>query len=180
MHPSVSQPTLETLLHKHCIEQVLYRYCRGCDRAEEALLRDCFHPDATHRHGAFAGSSADFCTFALAIVGKLRACKHTISNVMVQQDGDLALSECHYHSYHRRLDETTGEEEDYFGAGRYLDRFERRGGVWKITARIGLIDFERFEAPTDRTLSSMTPAQRGAKFPDDALYHAIISRRAEP
>ena len=51
---------LSALAAKQEITEVLLRYCRGCDRADEAALRACFHPGSIHSHGAFKGLSADF------------------------------------------------------------------------------------------------------------------------
>ena len=104
---------LQALLDKQAIAEVLYRYARACDRADEAMLRACFHPDATNRHGRFDGSAADFCTFAMKIVHSNKREKHTVSNVLVEVDGDAAIAECHYVAYHRRVDKDSGAEEDY-------------------------------------------------------------------
>ena len=96
-----SPAALAELLDKQAIAEVLYRYCRGCDRADERTLRACFHADSQHRHGGFTGSSEDFCTLALRIVAPLKACKHLLTNVLIQVDGDVAFSESHYLAYHR-------------------------------------------------------------------------------
>ena len=39
--------TLDELLCEAEIKDVHLRFCRGNDRLDEALLRGCFHPDAT-------------------------------------------------------------------------------------------------------------------------------------
>lgn len=168
---------LQGLLDKQAIAEVLYRYARACDRADEALLRSCFHPDATNRHGRFDGSAADFCTFAMKIVHSNKREKHTMSNVMVELDGDVAISECHYVAYHRRVDRETGAEEDYLNGGRFIDRFERRGGEWRIAARVGLVDYERFDPVTERGFSQLADAQTGRHAPEDDLYRLMPSLR---
>lgn len=161
------------LLDKQAITEVLYRYCRGCDRADEETLRSCFHDGSKHRHGGFVGTSADFCTLALQIVGPLQACKHMISNVLIELDGDVASCESHYLAYHRTTHRKSGAEEDFISGGRYLDRFERRDGAWKIVERTGLIDYERFEPPADRNLKAMQPDALSRQHPADALYQAF-------
>jgi hypothetical protein len=139
-HPD---PVIQTLLDRQAIADVLHRYCRGCDRADEEALRDCFHPDATHRHGSFTGRSQAFVDLAMQIVRPLKMCKHMVSNLTIDLDGDTAHSECHYLAYHRRVNAATGADEDYFAGGRFLDRLERRDGVWRIADRVGVIEFER-------------------------------------
>lgn len=176
MHPD---PVIAALLDREAIQDLLHRYCRGCDRADEAALRSCFHPNASHRHGSFEGSSADFVGLAMTIVKPLLMCKHMLSNITIALDGDLAHSECHYFAYHRRRDPSSGSEEDYFSGGRYLDRLERRDGSWRISRRLGLLDFETFSAPSDRTLWQGPAAQRSGQWPEDPLYRdfADLSQR---
>ena len=161
---------IQALLDRETIREVLHRYCRGCDRADEAAIRSCFHPDSTHRHGGFEGSSVDFVRFAMDIVRPLAMCKHMLGNITIALDGDIAHSECHYFAYQRRRDSASGSEEDCFSGGRYLDRFERREGTWRIGRRLGLLDFETFSAPTDRSLWQVAAAQRSGQWPDDPLY----------
>jgi 3-phenylpropionate/cinnamic acid dioxygenase small subunit len=172
-----AEARLAALADKQEIAEVLYRYARGCDRADEQALRDCFHSDSRHDHGGFVGLSHDFVDRAMAIVRPLKACKHLIGNVMIELAGDAAVSECHFWAHHRRVDARTGAEEDFFTGGRYLDRFERRGGVWKIATRKGVADFERFDAPSDRQMWSLPPDKIGGKHPDDPLYAMLDDLR---
>lgn len=169
---------LQELLDKQSIAEVLYRYARSCDRADEAMLRSCFHSDATNRHGRFNGLASDFCTFAMKIVHSNKREKHTMSNVMIEVTGDMAVAECHYLAYHRRVDATTGAEEDYFNGGRFVDTFERRNGEWKISARIGLIDYERFEPVTERGFKNLLLEQTGRHAPHDDLYQVMPSLKS--
>jgi SnoaL-like domain len=169
---------LQHLLDRQAISEVLYLYCRACDRADEVLLRGCFHPDSTHRHGGFEGLSADFCGFTMKIIGRAKVTKHVLTNVSIEIDGDRAWSEAHYSAYHRTVRREDGTEEDNFSGGRYLDRFERREGRWRIAARIGLIDYERFQAPTDRGLAALPPAARSRRLNDDALYEVLGLERS--
>lgn len=172
------QRELEVLLDKQAITEVLYRYCRGCDRADEQTLRSCFHPDSQHRHGGFTGTSADFCTLSMQIVTPLKACKHMLSNVLIQVAGDEATSECHYLAYHREVDRKTGAEQDFTTGGRYIDQFQRREGEWRIASRLGLIDFERYMPPADRHLRKLPADRRGGKFPDDEWYRLLAQQAA--
>jgi len=167
---SSGRTPLEALLDKQAITEVLYRYARACDRADEALMRACFHPGSIHRHGRYEGTSAEFVTFAMKIIRTAKATKHVITNPLIEFDGDGALSECHYLAYHRIPNAESGAEEDNFSGGRYLDRFERRGGVWKIVERVGLLDFERFDPPAERNFAKLLPAQRSGRCPEDELY----------
>jgi hypothetical protein len=161
---------LSALAAKQEITEVLFRYCRGCDRADETALRACFHPGSMHSHGSFKGLSADFVDMAMRVVRPLKSCTHMLTNVMIEFDGDRAVSECHFLAHHRRQRADGAAEEDMFVKGRYLDRFEKRDGAWKIVSRTGLHDFERVLEPADRMLASAPPEQLGRKWPDDPLY----------
>jgi 3-phenylpropionate/cinnamic acid dioxygenase small subunit len=174
---NVDARALQGLLDRQAITEVLYRYARSCDRADEAMLRSCFHSDAQHRHGQFEGRSADFCTLAMKIILGTKLEKHQISNVMIELEGDAAMAECHYLAYHRQPSGVEGKDEDYFNGGRFIDRFERRGGEWRIAARIGLIDFESFQPVTERSVGKLKPEQRSRRVPDDDLYRLMPSLR---
>ena len=172
---TLSGDALAALLAKQEIGEVLYRYCRGCDRADEGALRACFHAGSVHRHGGFDGLSDDFIALIMRTVLPLKSSTHMISNVMIELNGDRAVSECHFLAHHRRDKADGTGEEDMFLKGRYLDRFEKRAGAWKIISRTGLHDFERIVEPADRTLSNAPLHQRGRKKPDDPLYAMLAS-----
>jgi hypothetical protein len=163
---------LDDLLDKQAITEVLYRYCRGCDRADEAAIRQCFHPGSLHRHGGFEGTSADFTALAMKIIGAAKRTKHLLTNVLIELNGEQALSESHYFAYHRQVDPKSGLELDYFTGGRYLDELQRRAGEWKIVRRLGLIDFERHAAADP--LSRAPASQMSQRFPDDELYRNFM------
>lgn len=169
---------LQDLLDRQAITEILYLYCRACDRADEVLLRSLFHADSRHRHGGFDGLSQDFAGFAMKIIGKAKATKHVLTNVSIELDGDVAFAESHYSAYHRATNRDTGLEEDNFSGGRYLDRFERRNGGWKIAARVGLIDYEKFQAPTERGAAQLPPAARSRRLGEDALYELLGLERS--
>ena len=160
------------------VTDVLYLYARGWDRLDEAILRNCFWPDSKHQHGGFKGASQDFITRGLASMAKVKGSSHLITNPWVQVKGDKALSECYFLAHHRRTNRYGADEEDYFIKGRYLDRFERRGGVWKIAYRRGLSDFERIEARADGPLATAPDEQLSHRGAADPLYAMIADSEA--
>ena len=171
----VNETTLEELAARQAITEILYLYARGWDRYDEAALRACFHDDSTHAHGAFKGLSQDFVTRGLESTAAVKSMTHLITNPMIVLKGDHAVSECSYLAHHRRDAADGSGEEDMFVKGRYLDEFEKRDGVWKISHRIGLIDFERVVPPADKTLKNATPDQLGHRKPDDPLYAMLAA-----
>ncbi len=161
---------LDELEARQQITDVLYRYARGWDRLDEDALRSCFFADAEHQHSSFKGWSQDFITRALPIVGKTRSTSHAISNVMIAIHGDVAVCECYFLAHHRRSTTDSSDEEDYFLGGRYLDRFEKRDGHWKIASRRGLNSLERVVPRADRSFATAAPDSFVKRKPDDPLY----------
>ncbi|WP_202842518.1 nuclear transport factor 2 family protein [Luteimonas saliphila] len=175
--PATLEARLAGLEAREQITEILYRYARGWDRLDEEALRSCFFDDAAHQHGGFKGLSQEFITVALPMVAKVRSTTHAISNVMIELAGDVAISECYFSAHHRRATADGSDEEDYFLDGRYIDRFEKRDGVWKIASRRGLNSMERVEPRADRTFASARPDSFGQRKPDDPLYTALESLR---
>lgn len=126
----VAEDLLQRLADERELNALLIRYCRGVDRCDEELIRSCYHPDAMDDHGAFKGSGWDFAAY-ITKAHKGRPLKqHALSNVSLEIRGDIAWGE----SY-SEMRTTTASGELVYGFGRYIDRFERRGGEWRIADR---------------------------------------------
>lgn len=54
MTPAPAPESLQELVDKRALAEVVMRYCRGVDRADEELIVSCFHPDAVDEHGAYS------------------------------------------------------------------------------------------------------------------------------
>lgn len=172
-HSAALAARLDALEARQQIIDVLHRYARGWDRLDEDALRSCFFADAEHQHSSFKGRSQDFITRALPMVAKTRSTSHAISNVMIEIRGNAAVSECYFFAHHRRATAEGSDEEDYFLGGRYLDRFEKRDGLWKIAKRRGLNSLERVVPRADRTFATAAPDSFVKRKPDDPLYELL-------
>jgi hypothetical protein len=161
---------LDRLESHQQICDILYRYARGWDRLDEEALRSCFWPDSLHEHSSFKGKSQDFISKAFPYIGTIMETMHRISNMTIEIDGDRAISECYFAAHHRRPNAAKTDEEDYFLWGRYLDKFLRRDGVWKIIYRHGLNDTERVMPRADPALSKAPASQLSSRKPNDPLY----------
>ena len=166
---------LDELMSRAQISEVLMAYARSNDRLDEALLRSCFWPESTHKHGGFDGTSTNFINFALKLIAKLKYAAHHISNVSINVDGDRAFTECYYFAHHRRDRKEGGGEEDAFFEGRYLDDFERRNGVWKIIRRRGLSDYSPPATPAQTVFADWPAGQHSLRYPEDD-YYGMISK----
>lgn len=135
-HPSSYYPELHYLLDRQAIVDCLNRYNRGVDRCDEELLLSAYHADATECHGAFTGPPSEFARSIRPAQASWAGSQHHITNHIVEIDGDVANAETYFLVVSRRdNEETVG-----FVGGRYLDRFERRDGDWRIALRVVVID----------------------------------------
>ncbi len=133
--------TIEVAADRAAIYAVLVRYCRGIDRRDLALVRSCYHDDAYDDHGAYAGSLDGFLDFvACEVHARFRTTMHKLGQALIEIEGDEALAEsyaiCHHVATERESEGSVGRDVDDFVMGiRYLDRFERREGEWRIARR---------------------------------------------
>src|SRR5262249_51169657 len=71
---------------------------------------------------------------------------------------------------------TPGGDTEMVFYGRYLDRFEKRGDVWKIAHRRVVMDFNRRTAAAMvETGPPMDGLARGGRHPDDPLYEHLFA-----
>jgi hypothetical protein len=163
------------------IRRKIHLYCRALDRVDEPLLRSVFHPDSEHAHGPFRGSSSEFCRFAMDIVRSLGGTSHHLSNVTIDLSGCVAHTEAYFLAIHKmpkgktisgyweRHDASTEQIAEI--GGRYIDRWEKRGGVWKIARRIGVHDWERWSpANVPERKTARAEAAAPARDRSDPVY----------
>lgn len=147
------------------IRDLSRRYMRGLDRLDVALLGSVFAEDATVDYGFFQGSARDFVDFAHEALKDHHANHHMIGQMLVEVDGDAAVGEIYFQAYHRLTADR--EEQDLFIAGRYVDRYVRRNGEWKILFRSEVNDWTRTVPVSDPFFRTNRAALRGARAPDD-------------
>jgi hypothetical protein len=142
----------ETAAHLE-ITQVLYLYCRGIDRGSVALLQSVYHPDAIDERGPYRRLGHEYAVDLITRVEAHKgACQHHVTNVLIQLDGDKAAVESYFLAISPSADGLVPV------GGRYLDRFERRDGQWRIAYRQMVIDWSREPMV-------MKPSARHAEFP---------------
>lgn len=129
---------LARLLDRQEIERVLHAYCRGIDRRDLALVRSCYHDDATDRHGSFFGTADAYVAWVDGLLARYRVTTHALNQITIEfaPTPDLAAVETYGLSVHRG--DPAKPHQNLAIAFRYLDRFERRAGVWKIASRVAL------------------------------------------
>jgi hypothetical protein len=165
---------LEAMLSKQEIKDVLARYARGVDRADEEMLKSCYHPDAIEEHGsAYAGPAHEYIEGAVVRIRQMGTMCHYICNVHIELEEELAYVEAYVLTFARfSRDE---ESVDTLTGGRICDRFERRADAWKIAHRKLVFDWNR-DMPTREgwCLGMFDPADpkmvMGSKDRNDLSY----------
>lgn len=127
---------------KLAITEVLHRYARAMDRMDAPMVLSCWHPAGTDDHAPlYSGSATGFVEWLWPVHAAFDVTRHCISNVLIELDGDRAGSECYWQVTLRKA---VGDDLwDSISQGRYVDTFEKIGGVWAIRHRQSLLDWNQ-------------------------------------
>jgi hypothetical protein len=162
--------TLEEVAAHLEIQQVLYRYCRGVDRGDAALIAGVYHPDATDDHGSWVGPGRAFGEYLVPVMDQAAFVgQHHITNALIEVEGQAARVESYFVAFHPGTGQADSPRH-IMVCGRYVDRFERRDGAWKIADRRVVID-------VSRVLSDGADWVGGAAFPAGGRRGADPSSR---
>ncbi len=166
---------VQDLADKLAIQETLARYCRGIDRCDLETLKSAFWPDAVSVYGDTPLNAQAWAEGVLARLAEMLRTQHAISNIIIDLKGEpgahrLALSETYCRAYHEV--EAHGVREEMMVGGRYLDRFEKRGGEWRIIHRTYVMDFNQNGPSTSKWDGPMYGrlTLTGARYPHDWLY----------
>jgi hypothetical protein len=173
-------------LDREEIRELSRRYMRGLDRLDGTLLNSVFASDATVDYGFFQGSATDFVDFALGVLTEHEANHHFIGQMMVDVSGERAVGEIYFQAFHRIIQDDGQDggksgKKDLFIAGRYLDRYERKDGNWRIAFRSEVNDWSRTDPAADEALTHNPAAIIGKRAPDDysmPFFPAGLTRKA--
>ncbi len=132
------QAKLDALLDKQEIYECLVRQSRGTDRGDRELFLSGFHADSVVTAGPFVGSPADLYDWAAKFQADMyTATFHKLHQMSCDIEGDTA----HAETYYLFVGCLTGGESNLLAGGRYVDRFERRGGVWGMIMRNNYVEW---------------------------------------
>jgi SnoaL-like protein len=136
------------------IEDCLARYFRGIDRFDLDLVRAAYHPDAYDDHGDFRGTADEFVAHLAKLLDQFVVLTHFRGNVLIEfQDADSAHVETYALAFHRKRDDPLEE----LLCVRYLDRFERRAGEWRVATRRVVVDWST-------EIEADPPSERAKQF----------------
>jgi 3-phenylpropionate/cinnamic acid dioxygenase small subunit len=128
---------LAELLDRQDIYDALTRFARGMDRFDREAFLSAFHPDAEIAAGPFVGQPEPLWGWARELHDHGQsATQHILLNHSCDLDGDTAHTETYYLFAARNRDDS-----NWLAGGRYIDRFARRDGAWRIAVRSTVIEW---------------------------------------
>ena len=171
------------LLAKDAIRDVIHRYCRGVDRFDLALVRSCYHADATDDHGSFHGGVDDYLAWVEPLLARYDRTFHFIGNIIIDfeppkrgprrtpSDSEPPTA-AWVESYGMAHHETAGgpTHANLVTAFRFIDRFEKRStDGWAIASRTATTEWSRKD---DESNWWLPPAgfERGSRDANDPVY----------
>jgi hypothetical protein len=134
--PTPSPHRLQEVLDRQDIWDALVTLSRGADRSDRELFLSAFHPDAVIDLGGFAGGPAELYDWSSKLGDNTHSEHHYILNHHVEIDGATAHAETYFLYVAASRDGSKWQ-----CGGRYIDRFERRDGAWRIGFRYNIIEW---------------------------------------
>ena len=128
--------TLESLLDRMEIIELLHRYATAIDDRDWARLATCFTADAVALYGPVLGRQEGIAAIektCRAALEPLDASQHIVGTHEIELDGDRARARCYVHAQHTRAG-TPGGDNFVIGAT-YLDAVVRTPDGWRIRER---------------------------------------------
>ncbi|MFV3307750.1 nuclear transport factor 2 family protein [Pseudomonas sp. NY15181] len=157
------------MVDKFALQQLAWTYCHAIDRGDLRLLRSLYHDDAIDDHGPmFCGSPDEYVAWLPGMLANWEATSHVISNMLFLVDGNQAEGELAVLAYHRTP--APGSRE-IIARGRYLDRYEKREGVWRFLRRSLVLDsMEERATPAGSGPSLDEGIEKGRPDAGDACF----------
>jgi len=138
-------------------------------------VQSCYHPDATDEHGSFSGGVDAYIDWAFGLLRRYDTTMHLLGPTLVELAGDVALAETYGIAHHRAapaLDGTFDAKRNLVTGFRYVDRFERRDGAWRIATRIATTEWSRIDDPAG-WWSVPVHLRRGSRDEKDPVYWLV-------
>jgi len=128
---------LKALRDERDIVRGLSRFARVLDGKQWDALGDVFAEDLTFDYGEGERSGMAALTEQMRrFLDRCGGTQHLIGSILVDVDGDQAVSRAYVQARHQHRDDVGGTV--YDSNGEYVDKWERRGEGWRIVRRDAL------------------------------------------
>ncbi len=144
----MSEQQLQQLLDKQQIYNQLVRFCRTVDRLDRPDFEQLWCKDAqVAYHGAFEGGWQEFADWVWGMCQTMQSHSHQIANMLIEVDGEQASSEAYVSVTLLPPAGEDGSVSEIQLCGRYLDRWQKQQGEWKILQHELVSDIQSVYAP---------------------------------
>jgi len=141
----MAELTVDDLLAREEIADVVKALARGTDRLDRELMASCYHPDGTDDHNVFRGTGTEFAQWVVDTLPHFQATMHFIGPPRIRTSSSRLDTSAKVDTYcvahHLSKPDDQGQQTDMVLGLRYVDRFERRDGRWLIAARVCAFDW---------------------------------------
>jgi hypothetical protein len=169
---------IDRMLDERGIHQCLVRISRGSDRCDRELFLSAFHNDAVIAAGPFVGGPEELYDWSSRFQKEAYTQTfHKLLNQYCDVDGEVAHSETYYLFVGCLRDKT-----NLLAGGRYVDRFERREGLWRLAMRNTFVEWTSVVPAMDSPLGEIPdlplnglPSQDRN---DPSYVRPLVNRRA--
>lgn len=156
-----AEATLETLETDSAILENELRYTRGLDRHDEGMIRDAYWPEAKVSYGTLR-PVPELAVWANESHSTRAGHQHHVTSLTLDVEGDTAHEEGYIlftadlirdTKFDTKGTPTPGRlkagTKASLGTGRYVNRYERRNGMWKMIAHEYVHDVTVLFEPVD-------------------------------
>jgi hypothetical protein len=153
---------------KFACAEVIQAWGFARDQGRWDDLAATFHPGGQIHVSWFRGAFPDFIERCRQNHGKVRS-KHLFWPPTVRLAGPRALSEVNANILVRQT--IAGVEVDLTSVARFIDRLERRDGVWRMVERVTLYEQDRLDpVEPSAKFAELMASGEAAKFPAPYRY----------
>lgn len=169
---TMTDSELQTIYDRQQISEALYVYCRAVDRVDRELGYTIWHNDADVDYGEaiYRGNARGLIDYICDSHLKGVVHSHQVTNVIIRFHDGGALSEAYVTSGMRMM--VAGELKQVTTRGRYLDRWSRKGGPWRIERRMFVNDFDDVRTANPGSIPPRFTLDRGD--PSYAWFDGLI------
>jgi hypothetical protein len=166
---------IQEMLDHYEITKTLKEYCFGCDRCDPEIMRSVYLEDSFDDHGHVKAPGPEFVRIMIGdIRGTTDSLSHLLGQSLVRVDGDKAGADTYFLAVFHNTSEDGTRMCNQLG-GRFVDRFEREDGRWRIKHRQVVRDWS-ISLPVEADALARAGLMHGQRSDSDPAF-AVLGLR---
>lgn len=180
----MAETTLQALLDKDAIRDLVAQYSRSVDRQDFKLLRSLYAADAIEddHGGLYCGPASGYVDWLEHAMVRVENSAHMIHSHLIALENEIRAQGEVYLSGHTRLKLDHGGFEDLTHGMRYLDHYVKKEGRWLFARRTVIVDWLQAgpsqwapDRPDTKDAQFGAPGSRDPSY--RTLKHPFFERR---